>query len=62
MGYNFYGWEVANVKAKNLEYKDIETPLDLYDALLNSYCDKFNDDLIILPSSIIKHQTLSKNI
>ena len=39
MGYNFYGWEVANVKAKNLEYKDIETPLDLYDALLNIWCE-----------------------
>lgn len=33
----------------------------LYDKLLNSYCDKFDDDLIILPSSIHDCIIIPKN-
>lgn len=39
MPYNFYGAQTAgNVKVKNPIYKDIQTPLDLYDALLSIWC------------------------
>lgn len=39
MGFNFYGWETAgNVKAINHIYKGIETPIDLYNALLDIWC------------------------
>lgn len=39
MAYHFYGSaEAGNVKAKNSMYKGIETPLDLYDALLDIWC------------------------
>lgn len=31
--YMFYGWEQADVPAVNDEYRGINTPLDLYDAL-----------------------------
>ena len=31
--YKFYGWEQANVQAITDQYKGINTPLDLYDAL-----------------------------
>ncbi len=33
MEYHFYGWEQALVPAVNKEYRGIETPRDLYDAL-----------------------------
>ncbi len=39
MGYNFYGWQEALVQPVNTEYKDIETPRDLYDALSNIWCE-----------------------
>ena len=39
MGYDFYGWQQANVRAKTDMYKGIETPKDLYDALLNVWCE-----------------------
>lgn len=39
MPYNFYGAQTAgNVKVKNPIYKDIQTPLDLYDALSSIWC------------------------
>jgi len=39
MAYNFYGWQTAgNVKAKNHIYKEIDTPLDLYDVLSSIWC------------------------
>ncbi len=39
MAYSFYGWQTAsNVKARNTEYKGIETPIDLYDALSSIWC------------------------
>lgn len=33
MKYRFWGWEHADTKAITAEYKGIETPVDLYDAL-----------------------------
>ena len=33
MKYRFWGWEHADAKAITAEYKGIETPVDLYDAL-----------------------------
>lgn len=39
MAYSFYGWQTAGcVKARNKLYSGIETPLDLYDALLSVWC------------------------
>ena len=38
MNYRFYGWEHANVPAITDQYKGIHTPLDLYDALSESWC------------------------
>lgn len=39
MPYNFYGAQTAgNVKVKNPIYKNIQTPLDLYDALSSIWC------------------------
>ncbi len=38
MGYRFYGWEGANAPAVNNEYKGINTPIDLYDALSHIWC------------------------
>lgn len=39
MGYNFYGWEVATVPAKTDEYRGIDTPRKLYDALSKVWCE-----------------------
>ncbi len=39
-GYNFYGWETALSPAITAEYPGIHTPRDLYDALLNCWCEK----------------------
>lgn len=39
MEYNFYGWEVATVPAQTDEYKGIDTPRTLYDALINVWCE-----------------------
>jgi len=40
MRYKFYGWENAQeVHAVNHEYKNIDTPLDLYEALLKIWCE-----------------------
>ena len=39
MLYKFYGSEQAVQPAINKEYKGIETPQDLYDALLNVWCE-----------------------
>ncbi len=39
MEYDFYGWEGANAPAVNNDYKGINTPIDLYDALSNIWCD-----------------------
>lgn len=36
--YAFWGWERADVKVVNDEYKGICTPFDLYDALSNIWC------------------------
>jgi len=38
MGYAFYGWEKATVKAVSGEYPGISTPQDLYDALQRIWC------------------------
>ncbi|MGN0151144.1 MAG: hypothetical protein ACI39Q_01610 [Wujia sp.] len=38
MEYHFYGWQYADVPAVNKEYKGIETPWDLYDALSEIWC------------------------
>eukprot|EP00833_Pecoramyces_ruminatium_P014573 jgi/Orpsp1_1/1188605/evm.model.d7180000066038.1 len=38
MEYKFWGWENANVQAINNEYKGINNPKDLYDALSNIWC------------------------
>lgn len=38
MEYHFYGWQHADVPAVNKEYKGIETPWDLYDALSEIWC------------------------
>lgn len=37
--YNFYGWECATVPAIMDEYENIATPRDLYDALLDIWCE-----------------------
>ena len=39
MGYAFYGWESAVVRAVSEEYPGITTPQDLYDALQNIWCE-----------------------
>lgn len=39
MQYNFYGWEKANASAVNNEYTGINTPIDLYDALSEIWCE-----------------------
>ena len=39
MKYNFYGCECATVPSINDEYKNISTPIDLYDALKNVWCE-----------------------
>ena len=39
MGYRFYGWEGASVPAVNDEYKGIDDPRKLYDALLEVWCE-----------------------
>ena len=38
MKYRFWGWEHADTKAITAEYKGIETPVDLYDALSHVWC------------------------
>ncbi len=38
MDYHFYGWEHADVSAKDHTFKGIETPRDLYDALSGIWC------------------------
>lgn len=41
MAYCFYGWQTAgNVKAKQHLYEGIETPVDLYDALSQLWCEE----------------------
>ena len=35
---HFYGWERATVPALNRDYPGIDTPRDLYDALLGLWC------------------------
>ncbi|MBQ6774753.1 MAG: hypothetical protein IJP48_11940 [Synergistaceae bacterium] len=40
MQYNFYGWkESLNVHAIDNTYRGIKTPCDLYDSLLNIWCE-----------------------
>ena len=39
MKYNFYGCECATVPSINDEYKNITTPIELYDALKNIWCE-----------------------
>ena len=39
MVYNFYGWEVATVPAITDEYRGIDTPRKLYDALSKVWCE-----------------------
>ena len=39
MTYKFYGWEKADCHPINNEYKGIENPRDLYDALSNIWCE-----------------------
>ena len=38
MNDHFYGWERATVPTLNHDYPGIETPRDLYDALLDLWC------------------------
>ncbi len=38
MGYNFYGWQQADVAPLNKEYKGIDNPRDLYDKLSLIWC------------------------
>ena len=38
-GYKFYGWKQADVSAITGDYPGIHTPMDLYDALLNVWCE-----------------------
>ena len=38
MKYRFWGWKHADAKAMTDEYKGIETPVDLYDALSHVWC------------------------
>lgn len=39
MSYNFYGWETASVPPINSEYKGIDSPQRLYDALAEIWCE-----------------------
>lgn len=39
MRYRFYGWENASVPPITDDFKGINTPLDLYDALSNIWCE-----------------------
>ena len=39
MSYRFYGWENASVPPITDDFKGINTPLDLYDALSNIWCE-----------------------
>lgn len=39
MNYHFYGWQTANVKPVGNEYKGIDDPRQLYDALKNIWCE-----------------------
>ncbi|MCR4796408.1 MAG: hypothetical protein K5898_14800 [Ruminococcus sp.] len=39
MSYNFYGWETALVPAINNDFKGIDTPRKLYDALTEIWCE-----------------------
>ena len=39
MKYYFYGCECAIVPSINDEYKNITTPIELYDALKNIWCE-----------------------
>lgn len=36
--YEFWGWENANISAVNKDYKGVNTPHDLYDALCEVWC------------------------
>lgn len=36
--YHFYGWEQADVPARETSYPGIRTPLDLYDKLSQVWC------------------------
>ena len=38
MDYKFWGWEHANATATTEEYKGIQTPIDLYNALSDIWC------------------------
>lgn len=38
MEYRFYGWQTANCPATSEEYKGINTPIDLYNALSHIWC------------------------
>lgn len=38
MNYKFWGWQNSDVKPINNEYKGIESPLDLYNALSTIWC------------------------
>lgn len=40
MGYHFYGWEHATIPAITDQYRNIQTPTDLYDALTEIWCRK----------------------
>ena len=40
MNYKFFGWEGADVPAVTDEYKNIKTPVDLYDVLSEIWCAK----------------------
>ena len=40
MKYNFWGWEHADAPALTTEYRGINTPTDLYDALTHIWCAK----------------------
>ena len=39
MGYNFYGWENASVPPINKDFKGIDFPQKLYDALTEIWCE-----------------------
>ena len=39
MSYRFYGWETALVPPINSEFKGIDSPLRLYDALTEIWCE-----------------------
>ena len=38
MDYRFFGWQTADLPAITTEYKGIQTPRDLYDALSEVWC------------------------